>query len=75
MLPVMNRPARIARSATPSSGVQFRGTAYGKHGVQEFLRDVLAMANADVDGPRYIVTGASFDANGLKTIHALDSDD
>lgn len=71
----MNRLARIARSATPSSGVQFRGTAYGKHGVQEFLRDVLAMANADVDGPRYIVTGASFDANGLKTIHALDSDD
>ena len=50
----MNRLARIARSATPSTGVQFRASAYGKAGIEDFLRDVLAIANAAVDGPRLV---------------------
>jgi hypothetical protein len=71
----MNRLARIARSATPSTAVHFRKRAYGRNGVEAFLRDVLAMANASVEGPRYIITGMGFDKKGRKRMYAVDSDD
>lgn len=71
----MNRLARIVQSATPSTSVQFRKSAYGRSGVQEFLRDVLAMANASVDGSRYIITGAEFDHKGRKRMFSVDNDD
>ncbi len=71
----MNRLARIVQSSTPSTSVQFRKKAYGRSGVQEFLRDVLAMANAAVDGSRYIITGAEVDHKGRKRVFSVDSDD
>ncbi len=71
----MNRLARIVQSETSSTSVQFRKTAYGRNGVQEFLRDALAMANASVDGPRYIITGAEIDHKGRKRMFSIDSDD
>ena len=71
----MNRLARIVRSSTPSSGALFRRQAYGRAGVQEFLRDVLALANASVDGPRYIVVGAEYDARGRKRITSIGRED
>ena len=71
----MSRLARIVRSATPSTAVQFRKRAYGKNGVERFLRDVLAMANASVEGSRYIVTGAEIDARGRKHLYSVDRED
>jgi len=71
----MNRLLKIARSATPGTGVQFREEAYGNHGIRRFLKDVLAIANAAVDGPRYIVTGISYDERGNKHAHTIDRDD
>jgi len=71
----MNRLARIVRSATPSTAVKFRKHAYGNSGVEEFLRDVLAMANASVEGSRYIITGAGFDKKGRKRMYNVDRDD
>lgn len=71
----MNRLARIVRSATPSTSVQFRKTAYGRDGVQDFLRDLLAIANAAIDGTRYIITGAEFDHKGRKRLFKIDADD
>ena len=71
----MNRLLKIARSATPGSGVQFREDAYGADGVREFLRDVLSVANAAIDGPRYIVTGVSIDSNGQKHPTTIDGGD
>ena len=71
----MDTLARIARSATPSTAVQFRKQAYGKKGVHEFLRDVLAIANASVEGNRYIITGIEFDQKGRKRIAAIDKSD
>jgi len=71
----MNRLARIARSATPSTAVQFRKRAYGKNGVERFLRDVLAMANASTEGSRYIITGVEFDAKGRKRMYSVDNSD
>ncbi len=67
--------ARLVQTATPTTAVQFRKQAYGKNGVQSFLRDVLAMANAAVEGSRYIVTGAEFDARGRKRLFGVDRED
>ena len=71
----MNNLARIVRSATPSTSVQFRKVAYGRDGVESFLRDVLAMANASIDGTRYIITGVEFDRKGRKRMFEIDADD
>jgi len=71
----MNRLLKIARTATPGTGIQFRKDKYGSSGIRSFLRDVLAMANAPVDGPRYIIVGADFDSRGRKAMHAIDADD
>lgn len=71
----MDQLLKIARSATPESGIQFRTRAYGDDGLRAFLRDVLALANASVDGNRYIVVGVDFDNKGRKQTHAIDPDD
>jgi len=71
----MNRLARIAKSATPDTSVLFRKEAYGRDGIEAFLRDTLAMANASVDGPRYIITGAEIDRKGRKRLVAVDEND
>jgi len=71
----MKRLSKIARSATPSTGIQFRASAYGVAGVREFLRDVLAIANASVEGARYIIVGAAVDKNGRKQVQDIDADD
>ena len=71
----MNHLLKIARTATPGTGVQFRKDKYGSSGIRSFLRDVLAMANAPVEGPRYIVVGADFDSRGRKCVHAVDAED
>lgn len=71
----MNRLAKIARSATPSRRCQFRSTHYGKRGAREFLRDLMAIANADVDGSRYIIVGAAFDDDGHKQLTGVERDD
>jgi hypothetical protein len=71
----MDRLLKIARSATPESGIQFRSKAYGDEGLRSFLRDVLAIANASVDGNRYIVVGVDFDAKGRKRTQAIDAQD
>lgn len=71
----MNRQLKIARSATPGTGVQFRESAYGSQGIRRFLRDVLAMANAAVDGNRYIITGIRFDRENQRQVNSIDLED
>jgi len=71
----MDRLLKIARSGTPDTGIQFRKSAYGKDDIRSFLRDVLAMANASVEGSRYIVVGVDFDDKGRKCARSIDSDD
>ena len=71
----MDRLAKIAKTATAETGVQFRAKKYGASGIQSFLRDVLAMANASIHGPRYIIVGGEFDSRGRKLLHSIDADD
>ncbi len=55
--------------------MQFREDAYGAQGIRHFLRDVLALANAATDEPRYIITGINFDAKGNKKAKTIDRED
>jgi hypothetical protein len=71
----MNGLLKIARTATPGTGVQFRREKYGSSDIRSFLRDVLALANAAVDGPRYIVVGTDFDSKGRKCVYPIDAED
>ena len=71
----MNRLLKTAQTAAPGPGVQFRKKAYGSRETRRFLRDVLAMANASVEGNRYIVTGVGIDANGQKRFLSVDRED
>ena len=67
----MNRLARIVRSATPSTAVKFCKRAYGKSGVERFLRDVIALANAEVEGTRLIVVGVEKAEGHQPQFHAV----
>ncbi len=67
--------AKIVRAAAPGTGVQLRPAPYGKNGTRQFLRDVVAMANASVDGARYIIVGAEIDKKGNKRLASVSRDD
>jgi hypothetical protein len=71
----MSRLAKIARSATLGVGIHLRIEPYGESGIRHFLRDVLALANAAVEGPRFIIIGAEIDAKGAKTLKSVTRDD
>jgi hypothetical protein len=71
----MDNLLKIARTATPGTGIQFRKEKYGSDGIRSFLRDVLALANAEAEGARYIIVGADFDSKGRKTVHTIDAED
>lgn len=59
----------------PGTGVQFREEAYSGPGIRRFLRDVLAIANGAVEGPRYIITGIAVDNKGNKRAHTIERED
>jgi hypothetical protein len=48
----------LVKSGEESEGVLFRRLAYSKHTQEDLLKDVLSLANAKVDGERYIILGA-----------------
>jgi len=66
---------QIIAAATPETGIQFRTKPYGADGVRDFLRDVLALANASVEGTRHIVVGIGFDSKGRRQVHPVNSKD
>jgi len=67
--------AKIVRSAVPGTGIQFRREPYRDKGVRQFLRDVIAMANAAAEGPRYIIIGTDLDKKGAKRLKSVAQDD
>jgi len=71
----MNRLAKMVAAATPSTAVQLRPRHYGAADIERFLRDVLAMANANAQGTRYIIVGVDADARGRKQVVAVPADD
>lgn len=71
----MQLPAQITDGCAPDSGTHYRKKPYGPGGVRKFLRDVMALANADVDGPRYIIVGVEIDSDGNRSFRPVDARD
>lgn len=71
----MNNLKDILTADASAPGVIFRGAPYGESNCRAFLEDVLALANADAEGPRYIVIGAEEDSNGTRRYNSLSDDD
>ena len=71
----MNRLVKIAQLAAPRADVQYRRAAYGGRDIRRFLRDVIAMANTSIEGPRFIVIGLDFDDGGRKRLHSVPTGD
>ncbi len=67
--------SKLVREASPSTGVQLHPAEYGKKRIRQFLRDVVAMANASVHGTRYIIVGVAIDPNGNKQLVSVSSED
>ena len=55
--------------------MQFRKRPYGSKGIECFLRDVLALANTSVDGPRFVVIGVDIDSRGRRRVHKVSEKD
>ena len=71
----MDHLAKLITSACPGPGIQFRKQPYGAGNLRDFLRDAMALANASVEGPRYIVIGMDFDGQGRRQIHPVGDKD
>ena len=71
----MQLPARITDGCAPDSGTHFRKDPYGARGARELLRDVMALANAEVDGPRYIIVGIEVDSDGRRSFCPVNAGD
>ncbi len=71
----MSHLLKIAELAAPRADVQFRGDAYGSQDLRRFLRDVMAMANCSVEGPRYIVVGVDLTDAGQKRLNSIPEKD
>jgi len=52
----MNQLLKIAELAAPAL-TSSCGAPYGNQDLRRFLRDVMAIANATVEGPRYVTIG------------------
>ena len=69
----MQHLADIARTASPSPAIQLRRAPYDADTIRQFLRDVIAIANAPVEGSRYIFTGC-VDIDGQREVVGVDID-
>ena len=71
----MQLPPRIIDGCAPDSGTQFRKKPYGVRGMRDLLRDVMALANAEADGPRYIIVGIEVDSRGRRSFCSVNVGD
>jgi hypothetical protein len=57
----MSSLEKVIRSARAGPAIVFRERAYGELERKGFLREILGLANAFVDGPRYLIMGVRGD--------------
>ena len=71
----MNNLKDILTADGSAPHIILRSTPYAAADTRAFLEDVLALANAAVEGPRYIVIGAANDEQGVRTYCSIDEDE
>lgn len=69
----MSKLEDIVRFETANSGLAFRKSPYGKGERDSLLIDVLALANARVDGPRLLVLGVRDEVGGKRGLKGVNS--
>ena len=70
----MKRLQDLVLRAQPGTGLQFRPRAY-RPNTRQFLMDLIAMANASTDGPRYIVVGVHIEDKSRRRLRSVSEDD
>jgi hypothetical protein len=53
------------------TGLDFKTVQYDKLKFSSFLKDVIAMANAHISGPRFIIVGIKVEPDGSRTYHSI----
>ncbi len=71
----MKRLKELVLRAQPGTALQFRPRAYGPEGIRRFLMDLIAMANASIDGSRYIVVGVQVDDKTTRRLRSVPEGD
>ncbi len=71
----MKRLEDLALRAHPGTGLQFRPRPYGPDGIRDFLLDLIAMANASIDGFRYIIVGVQIDDKSNRRLRSVSRED
>lgn len=56
-----------------STNLDFKREQYRKENYTSLIKDVMAMANAAIPGPRYIVMGIKHKSDGTKEYHSISS--
>ena len=54
------------------TGLDFKAIQFRKEKHFDFLKDIMAMANAKIDGKRHIITGVKCKDNGVKEFKSID---
>lgn len=67
----MSRLKDLVQFETANSGLAFRKTPYGKPDREALLIDLLALANARVDGPRLLVLGVRDEVGGKRGLKGI----
>ncbi|SMB81360.1 putative transcriptional regulator, partial [Hymenobacter roseosalivarius DSM 11622] len=65
----------IIRYEGESTSVDFKATAYKPATNPEFIKDVMAMANAPYDGDRYLIVGVKHYVDNTREILGLEPED
>lgn len=57
-----------------NSGIDFKAIQYERNRYTELLKDIIAMANADIEGERLIVTGVKHKPDGSREIFPIENE-
>lgn len=61
----------LARYELENTAVDFKAIQYTRERHEDFLKDVMAMANADVDGDRFVVLGIKLHTDGTRDVRGI----
>jgi len=54
-----------------NSRLDFKAKQYKKDSFEDIIKDIISLANADFEGPRYIVIGVKLETNGNRTLFGV----
>lgn len=65
----------LIRYEREGTKLDFKREQYNKEKYQDLLKDIMAMANAPIEGKRYIIVGVKEKTDGSKEFHSIPKDE